>query len=285
MSEWVSINGELVRGADATVSVFDSGFMQGVGLFETMRAYHGRLFRLPQHLERLRGSAKKLGWQVLPALEEMRAAVEQVVQAAARDEARVRLTVTTGSLHAGAGDEPKLTLVASAAPGGRYPVEYYQHGAALALTQYRQSEFDPTAGHKTTSYFARLASLREAHARHCVEALWFTLDNFVAEGAISNIFSVSGQQLHTPPLDLPVLPGVTRAAVLELAQAIGLRVVQEPQTLEDLLAAEEVFLTSSLMGLLPIVRVEREQIGNGKPGPTWRHLAELYHARIEQECA
>jgi len=282
--EWVSLNGRLMAAEQAQVSVFDSGFMQGVGLFETMRAYGGCVFRLQQHLSRLADSARALGWTVIPEIDELRENVEQVVGATEDEQARVRLTVTTGTLRPTEQQAPELTVVASASAGARYPRECYAEGVTVLVCEYKQPAHDPTAGHKTTSYFARLASLREAHRKGAFESLWFTPDNCLAEGAISSVFVVRGQRVLTPPLDTPVLPGITRAAVIELAVELGIPIREQRLTIDDLLGADEVFLTNSLMELVPVVRVEREGIGTEKPGETTAQLYEAYGLLVEREC-
>jgi branched-subunit amino acid aminotransferase/4-amino-4-deoxychorismate lyase len=284
MPYWACVNGELVGAADAQVSVFDAGFMQGIGLFETMRSYHGRIFRLDEHIERLRTSAQRLGWAVLPDAERLVNDLDRLMSVAQGDNLRVRLTVTTGSLRDTGGDAPDLTIVCTATDGGAYPDELYQSGGTVIVTDYNQNPRDPTTGHKTTSYFARLASLREAHAKQALEALWFTSDHLLAEGAISNIFLFLDEVLVTPPLDTPVLPGITRAAVLELAQRLNIPTEERPLTIDNLLDADEVLLTNSLMEVMPIVRIEREPVGSEKPGPVFAELREAYHLLVQDEC-
>ena len=285
MREWVSINGRLMAPEQAHVSVFDSGFTQGIGLFETMRAYHGRVFRLQQHLDRLRSSARRLGWSVLPDEEVLARAVEQAVSATEQADARVRLTVTTGTLRTDAPDTPQLTVVASAAPGARYPEELYQRGAAVVISNCRQNATDPTTGHKTTSYFNRISSLRAAYAEGGIEAIWLTPEECLAEGAISNIFLVKDNTLLTAPLDTPVLPGITRAAVIELADRQGFRVAEQPVPRQWIHEADEIFLTNALMELMPVVTVDRQPIGTGKPGHVTHQLAGAFGALVETECA
>jgi branched-chain amino acid aminotransferase len=284
IQEWVCLNGRLLPAEEARISVFDSGFMQGVGLFETMRVYRGRPFRLERHLDRLASSARKLGWSVIPEPEQTRDHVEQVLGPFAGQDARLRLTVTTGSLRITDRDVPELTIVASAAPGGKYPDDYYRKGVTLLVSRYRQSRHDPIAGHKTTSYFSRLASLREAHARGAAEALWLTDDEHVAEGAISTVFAVHADRLLTPPLETPVLPGITRATVIELAAELGIPVEERPLRLDELQSADEVFLTNSMMEVLPVVRIERTAIGTEKPGEITMQLAQAYRKLVEKEC-
>lgn len=283
MREWVCLNGQLMPAEQAAVSVFDSGFMQGVGLFETMRAYNGVVFRLEQHIARLLDSARKLGWTALPTERVLRDNVEQAVGAMEADATRVRLTVTTGTLRAAAPTDPELTIVASASPGGEYPREAYERGVTVVVSDYRQSVTDPTCGHKTTSYFARLASLRKAHTAGAFEALWFTDAHVLAEGAISNVFLVDDGVLLTPPLETPVLPGITRAAVLEVARENKIPIREEESSLQDVLNADEIFLTNSVMEIVPVVRVEREAIGLERPGEITARLCEGYCDLVEKE--
>ncbi len=285
MREWVSLNGRLMPAEQARISVFDSGLMQGIGLFETMRAYDGRVFRLERHLDRLTGSARKLGWSVLPDPEELRENIEQVVGASEHEDARVRLTVTTGNLRPTERETPELTVIATASPGAKYPDECYTKGVTVLVPGYRQGCNDPAAGHKTTSYFSRLAALREAHAHGAFEALWFNYDGKLAEGSISSVFIVQNERLLTPLLDTPVLPGITRATVIELAVEHDIPIREQELTHEDLVEADEVFLTNSLMELIPVVRVGREPIGNEKPGETTAQLFEEYGKLVERECA
>ena len=129
-----------------------------------------------------------------------------------------------------------------------------------------------------------MAALRAAHARGAFEAIWQTYDNHLAEGSISSLFIVREQRLLTPPLDTPVLPGITRAAVIELAVALAIPVREQVLSLQDLLDADEAFLTNSLMEIVPVVRVEREPIGTEKPGETTAQLYEAYGELIEREC-
>ena len=284
MREWVSLNGQLMPADRAQISVFDSGLMQGIGLFETMRGYNGRVFRLERHLDRLRLSAQRLGWAVVPEVEDMRDNVEQVVAATEEADARVRLTVTTGTMRATDREQPELTIIATATPGASYPPECYSQGVSVLVSDYRQNPADPTTGHKATSYFSRLASLREAHAVGAFESLWLTPAGDLAEGAISSVFLMRENRLVTPPLDTPVLPGITRATVMELAVEMSIPTREETISRESLFHADEIFLTNSLMEIVPVVRIGREGIGTEKPGETTLELLGAYREQVREEC-
>jgi branched-subunit amino acid aminotransferase/4-amino-4-deoxychorismate lyase len=152
------------------------------------------------------------------------------------------------------------------------------------VSPFRQNPHEPTTGHKTTSYFARLAGLRYAHQRQAFESLWLTPEGYLAEGSISNVFLWLNEQLVTPPLDTPVLPGIARADVLDLAGQLGMQTAERKLTIDDLLDADEVMLTNSLAEVVPVVRIERKPIGSEKPGPVFEELHEAYELLAQQEC-
>jgi branched-chain amino acid aminotransferase len=280
----VWLNGELVDGGTARISAFDMAVSHGVGLFETMRAYRGTVFRLDAHIERLRRSAEALKWRAPLDFDALRAAVRQLLAANQLTDARVRLTVTGGTVPPGVEAHPTPTVLATAAPAQAYPGEFYEKGMTVLISKYRQDRDDPLAGHKTICYWPRLIALQEAHEAQCGEALWFTTQNLLAEGCISNVFVVRNGVLKTPPLDTPVLPGIVRAAIQEAATAAGRSVQELPLTINDLLDAEEAFLTNSVMEVMPVCRVERKSIGDGKPGPITKWAAEAYRQLVQREC-
>jgi len=279
MNPKVYLNGTLVPFDAAAVPISSPSLLHGVGLFETLRAYNGHPFRLKQHVDRLKASAEKLNMPVGELIERIPGAVTEVLQANNLKDARIRFTVAPPGPHE-LSAEPMLLVAAQATSG--YPEEFYERGMTVyACSDYRQSRQDPLAGHKTTSYFARLLVLRDAQERGCGEALWFTPENLLAEGCISNVFVVKDGRLTTPPLETPVLPGVTRAAVLEIARAADIPADERSRTLEDLFDADEVFLTNAVMEVMPVTRVERRVIGNEKPGPITCQLAEAYREQTK----
>ncbi len=291
MSRVVFVNGTLMPTTEATISVWDGGWLHGAGLFETMRAYHGRILRQDAHLERLMASARKLLFPVERPDLPLTADFDELLQRNELTEARVRLTVSAGPMIGPDPEEPavddgrpSLTVCATASPLAPYPPDFFAKGITATISPYKLSPNDPVAGHKCTCYLPRLLALRDAQARRCGEALWFTTSNLLSEGSISNVFAVRGGKLATPPLDTPVLPGITRAAIIELAGAADVEVAQKPLNINDLLDADEVFLTNSIMEVMPVCRVEKHEIGSGKPGPVTRRLADAYRDLVEKEC-
>lgn len=289
------VNGEFADESAAAVSLRDTGLLHGAGVFTTMRGYGGRVFRLDRHLRRLRDSCEALFIPLQYKDEALADATEEILRRNELSAARLRLTVTRGAarqdpLH-GLRLEPNVFL--TAAPLEPYPAEYYERGlTAVLLDDQKLNPYDLAAGHKTLNYFSRLAALREANRRGAGEALWFNVHNYLESGSITNVFVVSGGVLHTPPTpadlhDVAVasktpypkscaLPGVTRSVVLDLARAAGIDARPAAVDVNQLLAADEVFLTNSVMGVMPVCRLERKAIGGDKPGPITRKLSEQY---------
>ncbi len=285
MSREVWLNGSFVPAGDARIGIDDGGWLHGAGLFETMRAECGRVFRLEAHLGRLLRSAEKLlGFAALEPLPG-RVQFEELLARNELTSARLRLTVTAGSMREDADAESKpLSVCLTATPAISYPPRFYEQGVAVAVSPYRQCTSDPTAGHKTVCYLPRLLALRDARRAGCEEALWFTEFSHLAEGSISNVFVVRDSVLRTPALETPVLPGVARAAVLELAQAEGMDTDFTPLTIDDLLDADEVFLTNVAMQVVPVIRVERRDIGAGEVGRWARALLDSFRKLVRKEC-
>ena len=254
----VWLNGRIVRGESAAVSVFDRGARDGGGLFETLRVYGGRPFAWERHMERLVLSAAELGFPVPPSPARLREAVAEVLEACALADAVVRVTVTRGV----AGGRPVRTgawveaepLGSRLWPGARQldPEDGGPLGGRLVLSQ---APFTPgfLGRHKTTSRLALDLAREEARAAGADEVLLVSQDGEVLEGAASNLFVVrSGGDIFTPPLSADILPGVTRATVMELCDPLGIIVHEAPIPLEMLRWASEVFVTNSVQEVLPI---------------------------------
>ncbi len=296
MDVW--LNGAWVARDDARISVFDAGFQHGVGLFETMLARNGRVFRVMEHLERLARSARDLRLTETLRTEPLADAVEATVGRNQLAEARVRLTVTGGDLNLLQRDgtrprhDPTILIVAQ--PPTPYPDELFARGVQLAVADARANPLDPSAGHKTLWYWPRLATLQRAGAMGASEALWFSVTNHLVGGCVSNAFLVKDGRLLTPyvrgeepagALPAPALPGITRGAMIDWAGDLGIEVERRMLSIEDVLGADELFLTNSSWGVLPAVGVEANRIGEGTPGPVTRQLRERWLAAVESETS
>lgn len=281
MAEKVFLNNKLVGIDKAKVSVTDSGLLYGAGLFETMRADNGVVFALKDHLDRLFFSAEKLSINNTFGKEQISDAIYRVLKANELTDARLRLTLTGGSISAEQ-EKPKSTLVVTATKLQSYPSEYYKNGVLVILCPFRQNPHNPTCGHKTTSYFSRMKALDFARQHRATEALWFTTDNRLAEGCISNVFLVRDSVLYTPSLSTPVLAGVARKTVCQLAMENSIELLEKDLTIDDLLAADEVFLTNVIMKVLPVNKIEKHMVGEGKLGPLTKKLQKLFDKCIKE---
>lgn len=272
-----SVDGGIVPADQATVSAFDRGLRTGEGVFETLRAYDGFPFRLAAHLERAGAGAEVLGF-ALPEAAVLRAAVMDTLEAnagwLAGDDAAVRLTATAGPI------DP-----ASPWPGrpiGTPTIVVSVH--RLAATDHADAGVRATLvpwareiPHvKAVSYLASIVARRAARERGADEALLTSAGGDVLEAAGANVFVVVDGQVRTPPLDAGILAGVTRAVVIEVAAAHGMPVVERPLPLDDLLAADEAFVTASTREIVPLIAVDDTPLGAGRPGPVTRRIGRWY---------
>ena len=298
----VWLNDNFIDEEAAAVSLRDAGLLHGAGVFTTMRAHGGKAFQLGQHLRRLRDSCEALFIPLLQKDEAIEAAAAELLRRNELTDARLRLTVTRGTvtqdpLH-GPRVQPNVFLTATQFEP--YPVEYYQRGlTVLLLDEQKLNPYDLQAGHKTLDYFSRLAALREANRRGAGEALWFNVHNYLQSGSISNVFLVENGALVTPPTQqemrdselarsMPyprsnVLPGVTRAAVIALARAAGIDVQFAVVDVNRLLEAQELFLTNSIMGVMPVCRIEKKAVGDDQPGEITLRLANALREQMHRE--
>lgn len=283
----IHLNGRLVPEGEAVVSVFDRGFLFGDGVFESMRAYHGRVFRLPRHLDRLARSAAIIGMEGLPAAASLEAAVVELLRSNRLEDARLRLTLTRGAGRPGdyVGAEGPPTLVISAAPFAGLAAAVVDSGVAVTVAARRAIPaecLDPAI--KTTSRIASVLARREASRKGAFETLLLDAGGHLTEGTSSNLFVVAGQDLLTPAAPGGALPGVTRAAVLEVAAEAGLalRETDLPSTLLE--TSDEIFLTNTSWQVLPVVQVDGRRVGSGRPGPVTLDLLARYRELVRREC-
>ncbi|NIA22286.1 MAG: hypothetical protein GWP05_10070 [Anaerolineaceae bacterium] len=281
----VFLNGEFTDLDQARLPAADAGLLLGAGLFETLRAYDRFVFRLDDHLDRLLASAKLLEIPVAMSRDRIADALAETIDRNGLDDARCRITVTRGPLPGGgaADRQGQPTCLITAGAMTPYADELYARGMTVTVSEARIEPSDPTAGHKTTAYMANLLVLRDAHARGAQEALRLSSRGNLAEGAISNVFIVRRGRLVTPPLEDGCLPGVTRKVVLELAAEEGLETAQESTPGPEVLKVEEMFLTNSIMEVMPVCRIERHAVADEQVGPVTARLMELYREQVGRE--
>ena len=284
MANKVFLNDKLVDIDKACISVTDSGFLYGMGLFETMRSCNGVVFSLKDHLDRLFFSAGSLSINNTYDRKYISDAIYKVLRANKLTDARLRLTLTGGPMSQSE-QEPRATLLITATKLAPYPPEYYKNGVLVVLCPFKQNPAEPIYGHKTTNYLSRMIALNLAHQKRAAEALWFTVDNRLAEGCISNVFLVKDSVLYTPPIKTPVLAGVARKTVCQIALQNSIKLVEKDLYISDVLEADEVFLTNVIMQVMPISRVEKHTVGDGKAGPETRKLMVHFSRLIEKQTS
>ena len=300
------INGSFVEGENASVSVFDAGIQHGVGLFETMCARNGRVFRGKQHMGRLAESAKLLRLTERLQTEPVVEAIELCLKENNLQEARVRVTLTGGNLSmlSQSGGSADPTIFIQTQPPTEYPEQLFEKGVLVSLASGRVNPYDLMAGHKTLNYWSRLLNLQLSAGQKCGEALWLTPSAHVVGGCVSNVFIIRNERLVTPYArgeetveDEPsaVLPGITRNVMFSFAQKLGLPTELSQISLDEFLSADEVFLTNSSWGVLPVVGVAAtvqnegeattnlQQIGDGKVGELTKSFRNSYWNLVEEE--
>jgi branched-chain amino acid aminotransferase len=283
----LSVNGRLLPADGLHLSAFDRGFQLGDGVFETLRARAGRPTELYEHLVRLRGSATGLGIELPADVEQAIAdAISGLLAAEGLDgpegDASIRITVSRGTIRARGllphGDPPPPTIVVQAWPVQPAPRDHLERGIHLVTSAVRRDPQSPLVALKTTSradyVFARL----EARAAGADDALFLTVDGHLSEATSANVFLVRGGRLATPDAASAILPGTTREWLLRWAREVGLQPAEARLRPEDLAAADEAFLSSSVAGVLPVTRYDGEPVGDGRPGP-W-----TLRARAEREA-
>lgn len=276
----VYLNGAFVELSEAKLSVNDRGFLYGDGVFETIRAYDGVPFRLREHLLRLLNSCRTLGLAV--NVESMPGIVERLLKLNALRDAYVRITVTggmhRGKLTARSGESTVAVLCRKLEPP---PNRWYERGVEAVFASIRVAP--DFRRHKAISYLASLIAKNESRRRGAHEAILLNTRGDVAEGSTTNVFVLRNKQLITPPLDCGALPGITRAVVMELAPSRAIPLKIERLRPEELMRADEVFLTNSLVELLPVVRIEGRAIGEGTPGEVYGTLLRAYREKVAEE--
>ncbi|MGQ0644285.1 MAG: aminotransferase class IV [Elusimicrobiota bacterium] len=289
----VWFNGRIIPWDRPAVTVFDRGFLYGDGFYETLRVYNGRIFRFSEHFRRLQGSARGLRIRIPFSREKIRRGAESLLRANRLEEAVIRVTVTRGPAPLGFDPRParRPSCALIAVPAPRHPEDGYRRGIRLALARVRRNpkiSLDPAL--KSTNNLNNILAKMEAIRRGAYEALMLNVEGFLAEGTVSNIFWVRRGALETPSLDCGILEGVTRAEVLKIARAKGLGVREGRFRPARLYEADEAFITSTTMEIMPVSQVSDQTgrpraVGNGRAGPWTQFLAGEYKKRAARETA
>jgi branched-chain amino acid aminotransferase len=277
----IFIDGGYYGEQDAKVSVFDHGLLYGDGIFEGIRIYHGRIFKLKEHIDRLFWSAKAILLNIpMTHAELVKATVETCRENNLRD-GYIRLLVTRGvgnlGLNPNKCKKPSVIIIADRIQ--LYPKEYYEKGLQIVTVPTARnlhSALNPAI--KSLNYLNNILAKIEANNAGCEEAIMLNSQGFVAECTGDNVFIIRNGEIFTPPLSAGALYGITRGTVIDLARNAGIKVSEPDLTRYDLFNADECFLTGTGAEIIPVVKIDGRVIGDGKPGKLTRMLEESYHS-------
>jgi len=275
----VFFNGNWVLASQVRISPFDHGFLYGDGVFEGIRAYAGRVFKLEDHMARLYASAKTLMLTIPYTPEELSQKVLESVRINQLQDAYIRLVVSRGAGDLGLDPRscPEPTVLILADQIQLYPETFYQNGLALASVSIRRPSGDVlNPAVKSLNYLNNIMAKIEANLRGVPEVVLMNAQGYVVEGTGDNIFIVRQNRVITPPPSAGILNGITRQVILELALAEGYSVAEENFTLHDLYNADECFLTGTAAEVIPAVTCDGRPIGNGLVGPVTRRLMTVF---------
>jgi len=280
----IFIDGQYFDEHNAKVSVFDHGLLYGDGIFEGIRAYNGRVFKLKEHIDRLFYSAKAILLTIPMAHAEVCKAVVDTCRENGLREGYIRLLVTRGvgglGLNPNKCKRPSVIVIADKIQ--LYPKEFYENGLTIITvptTRNLHSALNPAI--KSLNYLNNILAKIEANNGGCEEAIMLNNEGYVAECTGDNIFLIKGNEMLTPPLSAGALYGITRVVVIELARASGLKVSEPNLTRYDVFNADECFLTGTGAEVVPVVKVDGRVIGEGKPGARTRELVKKYHELVQ----
>ena len=275
----IYIDGKYESEKTAKVSVFDHGLLYGDGIFEGIRAYNGRVFKLKEHIDRLFYSAKAILLTLPLSHQELMHVTAETCRVNNIRDGYIRLVVTRGvgtlGLNPNKCKKPSVIVIADKIQ--LYPPEYYEKGLTIITvptTRNLHSALNPAI--KSLNYLNNILAKIEANNGGCEEAIMLNSEGYVAECTGDNIFLVRGDQLVTPPLSAGALYGITRAAIMEMASEVGLKVSEPNLTRYDVFNADECFVTGTGAELVPVVKVDGRVIGTGSPGPKTHELMDRY---------
>jgi branched-chain amino acid aminotransferase len=279
MSIRVHIDGAVRLPEEAKISVFDRGFLYGDSVYETVGTAYGRLFALRDHLHRLERSAERIGLRAPPRAVVERA-IAETVAAAGNPESRVRVILTRGAgkldLDPATAEDTQLVVIVF--PLGAPTPAMYETGVAVAIVSITRNSplaIDPAV--KSGNYLNNVLALGEARRqRRAYEAILCAGDGSIAEGSTSNVFAVVGGEVRTPPAEVGILDGITRAKAIDLCRAHEIPLAERRISRDELRGADEAFITSATRGVLPVTTIDGRPVGKGVPGPVTRRLMALY---------
>ena len=287
MSEqWIYLNEQFVKKEEAKISVYDHGFLYGDGVFEGIRVYDGNVYRLDEHLDRLYNSAKAILLNIPHSKHEMTEIIIETLKKNLLTNAYIRLVVSRGVGNLGLDPKscPKPQIIVIAEELTLFPKELYKSGLEIVTVATRRNRPDVLSPKvKSLNYLNNILVKIEASLAGVSEALMLNSEGYVAEGSADNVFIVNGNVLRTPPGYIGALEGITRAAIMEIAENLGYVVKEEPFTRHDVYVADEVFLTGTAAEVIAVVKVDGRIIGDGKPGTVTNDLLKQFREHVVKD--
>lgn len=275
----IYLNGKFLDKESASISVFDHGLLYGDGVFEGIRSYNGLVFKLKEHIDRLYRSAGAIELKIPMTKPEMTETVIDTLKENSLKDAYIRLVVTRGTGDLGLDPRkcPRPTVFIIADKIKLYPEKFYREGLEIVTASIRRNlvqALNPQI--KSLNYLNNILAKIDAINAGTEEAIMLTHDDYVAECTGDNIFIVKDGELITPPVDIGALEGITRDAVIQIADRTGVRFCEKLLKMDDLYASDEVFLTGTAAEIIPVVKIDKRTIGNGKPGDVTLRLLEEF---------
>ena len=279
---FISFNGKIIPDTERCISSGDRGFLYGDGIFETLRTYNEKPFKLAEHLERMRCSAEKLKISFEYTNAEISESITKLLEKNNIQDAYIRITLSRGEGGSALqmSDSLKSTIMIQVKPFKPYDEKFYNEGICLIVSGHRRSTSNPICRHKTTNLLTSILLKEDAGSKSVHDSIVLNTDGYVAECIVSNIFMVNNGSVITPSLDTNILPGITRKTVLDICQNSGILASEERFGIETLLKAEEVFITNSLMEIMPVSKIEDYQIGKTVPGKIMQQIVSAYKSLI-----
>ena len=278
MTNYIFLNDNIIPDTDGSVSTEDRGFLYGDGIYETLRSYKGNPFKLSEHLDRMRNSASLLKISFEHTNVEICEWINELIEKNRCQDAYIRITLSRG---AGGGrlqmddniDPTTMIQVKALTP---YDRNLYDEGMSLVVSDYRRSTSCPISRHKSTNLLKSIFLKEEANKKAAHETIILNTDGHVAECVVSNIFMVSSESIVTPSLDTNILPGITRKTVLDICRDSSIPASEECFEIDRLVNSDEVFITNSLMEIMPVSKIDDSKIGKSVPGKITRQLMSAY---------
>lgn len=284
--QWIYLNGEFVTKEDAKVSVYDHGFLYGDGIFEGIRIYNGNIFKCKEHLDRLYDSAKSIDLNMPLSYAEMEVALAETIRKNGLRDGYIRLVVSRGPGDLGLDPRrsPKASVIIIVEQLAIYPEEAYVNGLKTISVSPRRNLPDALNPKiKSLNYLNNILVKIQANLSGVGEAIMLNSQGYVAEGSSDNIFIIKRGVVFTPPTYCGALEGITRLAIIELCEKLGIKLKEEPFTLHDVYVADEVFFTGTAAEVIAVREVDGRTIGSGKAGPITTRLLKEFRGIVEQD--